>query len=123
MLGLPWVARRRVVSYHQVAFLDLFARGDVFSPFRVRIEEYGRLCGCKLFFAGDGCTGGLYGDAISHSDFQLNIKPPGFCLIVNLSYARIFPATGAEEQLEDVEASLDALLKVCPRRVPACDVV
>ena len=55
LLGLPWVAHRRVDSYHQVAFLHLFARGNAFFSFRVRIEEYGRLCGCKLFFAGDGC--------------------------------------------------------------------
>ena len=59
MLGLPWIARRRVDLYHQVACLGLFARGHSFFPFRVRIEEYGQLCGRKLFLAGGGCTGGL----------------------------------------------------------------
>ena len=61
----------------------------------------------------DACTGDLYGDAVSHSDFQLNIKPPGFrfCVDVSLVVGN-FIVTVAVEQLEDVEASLDALLKV-----------
>jgi len=39
-----------------------------------------------------GIKGGLYGDIVSHSDFQVNLKPP-------------------EETTRDVETSLDALLK------------
>lgn len=50
-------------------------------------------CASANAFLPPGLKSGLYGDAVSHSDFQLNIKPP-------------------EEAHQDVEASLDALLKL-----------
>ena len=72
-------------------------------------------------FATVSCSGGLYGDAVSHSDFQLNIKPPGRCGLI-LVVGNVL-ALLTEEALKDVEASLDALLKVGPCRMHANNVV
>lgn len=61
-------------------------------------------------------TGGLYGDIVSHSDFQVNLKPPGASIflskLIKACHLYIdFSYSLAEETTRDVETSLDALLR------------
>lgn len=53
----------------------------------------GAVCNASQGQLPPGIKAGLYGDIVSHSDFQMNLRPP-------------------EESTHDIEKSLDALLKL-----------
>ena len=60
-------------------------------------QRFGLCLACVVVVASSrsvapGANAGLYGDAVAHSDYTLNLQPP-------------------EENTYDVEASLDAIMK------------
>ena len=60
-------------------------------------QRFGLCLACVVVVASSrslapGANAGLYGDAVAHSDYTLNLQPP-------------------EENTHDVEASLDAIMK------------
>ncbi len=64
---------------------------------------------CCDFFS---LAAGLYGDIVGHSDFQMNLRPPGIGSPFIPSSQQQSEPCFTEEATHDVETSLQALLKV-----------
>jgi hypothetical protein len=54
---------------------------------------------------------GLYADVVEHSDFQLNLRPPGRPFAA-YSSSDVLLLLWLEEKLRDADRNLDAIMKV-----------